>query len=129
LFVQGQPDVLTASAYIAIVGTRDATPVGMKTAERLAALVIKQGLRIVSGLAEGIDAAAQRVAAYYEVPQVAVLGTGIRHVFPASTRGLRKRIVAAGGAVISEYLPDENYGKANFVQRNRIEAALASAVC
>jgi DNA protecting protein DprA len=129
LFVQGAPAALTATAHIAIVGTRDATPAGMKTAERLAYFVVKNGLGIVSGLAEGIDAAAQRVAAYYEVPQVAVLGTGIRHVFPASTRGLRKRIVADGGAVISEYLPDENYGKANFVQRNRIQAALASAVC
>lgn len=129
LFVQGNPAALSSVAHIAIVGTRDATPLGVKTAERLAHFVVKEGLGIVSGLAEGIDAAAHRVAAYYDVPQVAVLGTGIRQVFPTSTGGLRKRILGAHGAVITEYLPDEKYGKANFVQRNRIQAGLASAVC
>jgi DNA processing protein len=129
LFVQGDASVLNGPPLVAIVGTRDATPAGRAVAKRLAALVVMQGLNVVSGLAEGIDAAAHEVAAFYRVPQVGVLGTGVNGDFPSSTVDLRRRIVDVGGAIITEYLPNESYGRSHFVQRNRIQAGVASAVC
>lgn len=128
LFVEGNPEALH-TPLIGIVGTRTPSPIGIQAAERLTAVICREGFGVVSGLAEGIDAAAHRVALYYRAPQVAVLGTGIDIVFPASTEGVRRHITATGGAVITEYLPGDNYSRANFVQRNRLQAALAQALC
>ena len=129
LFIQGDPAPLNNPPLIAIVGTRKASDRGITTAQQLARLVIDAGLGIVSGLAEGIDKAAHTVAAKHSAPQVAVLGTGIDVMFPATNTDLRRLIVENGGVIITEYLPAEKYGRANFVQRNRIQAALAAAVC
>lgn len=129
LFVEGNVAALNAPPLVAVVGTRDASKQGIDTTRHLAWLVLEAGLGIVSGLAEGIDGAAHQVAARHDARQVAVLGTGIEVVFPATNAELRQRIVETGGVVITEYLPHERYGKANFVQRNRIQAALAAAVC
>lgn len=129
LFVEGDPAALNSPPLVAIVGTREASREGIDTARHLAWLVLEAGLGIVSGLAEGIDREAHDVAARHSARQVAVLGTGIEVMFPAAHAELRRRIVESGGAVVTEYLPRERYGKANFVQRNRIQAALGSAVC
>lgn len=129
LFIDGNAAALHGPPLVAIVGTREATQVGLRAAQQLARIVAEAGLTIVSGLAEGVDQAAQLVAARLGVPQVAVLGTGIDVVFPASSDWLRRAIVDQDGAVVTEYLPGERWGRANFVQRNRIQAGLAAAVC
>lgn len=129
ILVQGDSSILHAPPLVAIVGTREASLVGRKTAERLAWLVVDEGLGVVSGLAEGIDAAAHRAVAARGVPQVAILGTGIDVEFPAATVPLRREIVQQGGAIVSEYLPGDTYYRARFVERNRIQAALAHAIC
>jgi len=128
LFVEGNLDALQAP-LIGIVGTRKPSAIGIQAAERLTAIVCREGFGIVSGLAEGIDASAHRVGLYYRATQVAVLGTGIDIVFPASTESTRWKILETGGAVISEYFPGDTYSRANFVQRNRIQAALSLALC
>jgi predicted Rossmann fold nucleotide-binding protein DprA/Smf involved in DNA uptake len=61
-------------------------------------------------------------------PCVAVLGTGVLVAFPASTSHLRRRIVEQDGVLISEFLPQDSYSAARFVQRNRLQAALARVV-
>ena len=129
LFAEGDSVVLSEGTFVAVVGTRQASDNGLKTAEQVTWLTAKTGLGLVSGLAEGIDAAAHSMAARHSVPQVAVLGTGINVIFPTSTSSLRRKIVDTGGCVITEYLPGDNYGKSRFVQRNRIQAALSEAVC
>jgi DNA protecting protein DprA len=129
LFVQGDPAALSGAALVAIVGTREASEVGQQTARQLTREIAGRGLGLVSGLAEGIDQAAHRMAWRLGVVQVAVLGTGIDVVFPASTGRLRQGILDMGGAVVTEYLPGQRWGKSNFVQRDRIQAALAVAVC
>lgn len=127
LFVEGEIAALQ-TPLVGIVGTRTPSSIGIQTAERLAAFVCREGFGIVSGLAEGIDAAAHRVGLYYRAPQVAVLGTGIDIIFPASTEGIRRRILETGGAVVTEYMPGDNYSRSNFVQRNRIQAGLSLAL-
>lgn len=129
LFVQGELAALSGPALVAIVGTREASDVGQETARQVTREVAGSGLGLVSGLAEGIDQAAHDQALRLGVTQVAVLGTGIDVVFPAGTGRLRQGILDTGGALVSEYLPGQRWGKQNFVQRDRIQAALAVAVC
>lgn len=128
LFIQGNVQALH-EPLIGIVGTRTPSQQGIQTAQRLAAIICQRGLSIVSGLAEGIDDVAHKVGVYYGVPQVAVLGTGISLVFPAATEQTRRLIIQSGGAVITEYLPDDLYSRSRFVERNRIQAALSLALC
>jgi len=129
LFIEGNPAILNAGSFVAVVGTRKSSTLGNKTAEQVSWLAAQAGLGLVSGLAEGIDAAAHSAAVRNNMPQVAVLGTGIDITFPVSTASLRLQIVETGGCVITEYLPNDNYGKSRFVQRNRIQAGLSEAVC
>lgn len=128
LFVQGEPHVLHDPSVIAVVGTRTPTDSGLEAARRLSIVLCRHRYIVLSGLAEGIDAVGHQVAVDYAVPTIAVLGHGIDVVFPAATSALRQRIVAQGGAVISEYLPGDMYTKERFVQRNRLQAALSRVV-
>lgn len=128
LFVEGNPDLLNQERIVAVVGTRSPTPLGVETARKLSVTLIKQGFIILSGLAEGIDEAGHQSAVDFGVPTIAVLGHGTEEVFPAKTARLRKELVDAGGAVISEYLYKDRYAKEKFIQRNRIQAALSGAV-
>jgi DNA protecting protein DprA len=128
LFVQGDTSALEANPQIAVVGTRRPTIEGVRAAEAVARTMAAYPITLVSGLAEGIDAAAHAASLRDGVPNVAFLGHGIDIVFPAGTEWIRNHIVASGGAVVSEYLPAEHYRKQNFVQRNRLQAGLADVV-
>ena len=127
LFVQGDVQLLSAPNLIAVVGTREASERGMKRARKLTQWLAQHGLSIVSGLAEGIDQAAHQAALDYGAPTIAVLGTGISVVFPASTGHLRRQIIEDGGAILSEYFPQDTYSRQRFVRRNRIQAGLSYA--
>lgn len=128
LFVQGNAELLCNPAIVAVVGTRDPTENGIHAAKRLSVLLVTQGCIILSGLAEGIDEAAHQTSVDYDVPTIAILGHGIDVTFPAATTNLRHQVVERGGAVVSEYLPKDMYNRERFVQRNRIQVAIAKCV-
>lgn len=128
LFVEGDPNALQLSNTVGVVGTRKASKQGRAAATHVALWLARRGLTIVSGLAEGIDAAAQQVAVDAGQPTIAVLGHGLSLVFPASTARLRQEIVRANGAVVAEYLPSERYERSKFIARNRIQAALSGVL-
>jgi DNA processing protein len=83
---------------------------------------------VISGLALGIDAAAHEGALAAGAPTIGVLGGGHERFFPPRNAELGRRIVAAGGAVISPYAPEHPALPHQFLQRNAIVAALADAV-
>ncbi|MFF4345582.1 DNA-processing protein DprA [Kitasatospora sp. NPDC001540] len=128
LFVEGDPDALAAGPHVAVVGTRKASAEGVRATEAAVRTMAAYPMTLVSGLANGIDAAAHDAALRDGVRNVAFLGHGTDLVFPAETAHLRAMIVHSGGCVASEYLPGERYRKAQFVQRNRLQAALADLV-
>ena len=109
--------------HVAIVGTREASPYGVRTAERLAAACARAGLVVVSGLARGVDAAAHRAALGAGGATIGVQGTGADVPYPASHRALHAA-VARGGLVISEMEPGTGATPGCFPRRNRIIAAL-----
>ena len=86
------------------------------------------GVPTVSGLAAGIDQLAHEHSLRAGVPTIAVLGTGMLEDYPKGSGRLRAEILATGGAIVSEYLPTSSYSAENFVQRNRLQAALGRAL-
>ena len=127
LYVAGNPDVL-ALPGVAVVGTRLPTLYGTDMAERFSIGIVKGGLSVISGLATGIDTEAHRGALAANGVTIGVLGGALDKFFPEENRELGRRIVAAGGAVVSEYPFGFPPGKTTFPQRNRIVAALARGV-
>jgi DNA processing protein len=123
LFVRGQ--LLTGdSRAIAVVGTRSASPEGLRAASEIAHQLVERGITILSGLAVGIDTAAHSAAINAGGRTVAVFGTGIRHVYPQQNRGLAKAI-AASGACVSQFLPDQSGTRWSFPVRNIVTSGLS----
>ena len=127
LYVLGDPAALNTDAAVAIVGTRRATDQGRAIAARLATNLAAVGACVVSGLAVGIDGAAHAAAVHAGGTTVAVIGSGHATVHPRAHRQLADRIVAAGGAIVSELGPDIVPSKGTFPRRNRIISGLADA--
>lgn len=125
LFVRG---VLPSAGLrgLAVVGTRSASEEGLKQASQLADSLARRGVVIVSGLARGIDAAAHEATIAAGGTTIAVMGTGIRRVYPAEHETLAKRIVESGGALLSQFFPDSPPRRFYFPLRNRTMSGLAA---
>jgi DNA processing protein len=126
LFVRGNPALLNQPG-LAIVGSRNATPQGMQTAESFARHLASQNLTIVSGLALGIDAAAHQGALAAGGRTIAVIGTGADRLYPARNKELAGAI-ARHGAIVSEFPLGTPAAAANFPRRNRIISGLSRGV-
>ena len=127
LYVAGDPAALSVPC-VAVVGTRLPTLYGGDMAERFSAGLARMPMCIVSGLAVGIDTHAHMGALAAGGTTVGVLGGALDMFFPEENRRLGRKIVAAGGAVVSEYPFGFPPGKKTFPQRNRIVAALSLGV-
>lgn len=123
LFVQGAINLLSEPS-IAVVGTRKPSADGYFLARYVGACLGDWGVPTVSGLAAGIDQLAHEHSLRAGVPTIAVLGTGMLEDYPKGSGVLRERILAEGGSIVTEYLPHASYSAENFVQRNRLQAAL-----
>ena len=122
LYMLGDSNLLSGR-LIGIVGTREPTPYGLRTARSLGAALSRAGACVVSGMARGIDAAAHRSALGEPGRTIAVLGTGIDVPYPAGHAELH-RVIAQDGLVVSESGPGARAHKGAFPRRNRIIAAL-----
>jgi DNA processing protein len=130
LFAEGRTELLNKPA-LAVVGSRNATPTGCDNARAFAEALSAAGVTIVSGLAEGIDAAAHQgalasVATHGEHAgsTLAVVGTGADVVYPAKHRALTQQVVQHG-LLISEFLLGTQPRPAHFPKRNRVVAGLS----
>ena len=134
--VEDAPDVLFVLGTlpgddmpaVAIVGSRRSTRYGTAQARRIAGELADAGAAVISGLARGIDAAAHLGALDRRGPTVAVLGSGLAHIYPPENKDLFARIVGEGGAVVSELNPDFTPLPFHFPVRNRIISGLAHAL-
>jgi DNA processing protein len=127
LYVKGNAEIIDKLG-IAVVGTRHPTPYGMGMAERLACDLAAHGLVIFSGMARGVDAAAHRGALNARGLTVAVWGTGIDEVYPKENRKIADEILAAGGAIITEFPLGTFPAPQNFPIRNRLISGIGLGV-
>lgn len=112
---------------IAVVGTRKPTFLGEVTAKKISHELVSAGITIVSGLAVGIDGIAHKSALDAGGRTIAVLGSGLDIIYPASHREMAKRIIQQG-AIISEFPFGTKPEAYNFPRRNRIISGLSLGV-
>jgi DNA processing protein len=123
VFVRGSLAAADEDA-IAVVGTRRPSPEGREQARWLAAELAHRGVTVVSGLAAGIDTEAHTAALEAGGRTVAVMGTGIKRVYPAENVALAERI-AMTGALVSQFTPTAPPRRENFPIRNRVTSGIA----
>ena len=130
LYATGDTGCLNGRRYAGMVGTRRPTRYGATACHDLARALAEAGVVVVSGLADGLDGEGHRAAVEAGQATIAFLGTPIDKTFPAANAGLRARMQALGGAVLSEY-PPGYVGRTNstFLARNRLIAAQAEVLC
>jgi DNA processing protein len=126
LYALGDPS-LANRRRVGIVGTRHASSSGDRIAHEMAALLARQGVVVVSGMALGIDAAAHRGALDAGGGTIAVLGGGVDVPYPPTHRALHARIVGEGLA-LSEAPLGSHPVLGAFPKRNRIIAALSETL-
>ncbi len=125
LFVKGNIEALSQQS-LAIVGTRNPTPYGIRAAQEFAAGFVDREWAIVSGGAYGIDSAAHKGALVAEGVTIAVTASGLDSPYPAGNQRLFEEIIE-NGAIITEYLPGVVARPHRFLVRNRLIAALSKA--
>lgn len=123
LYCRGRTELLNRPA-LAVVGSRNATAQGNSNAEQFARSFSAAGLTIVSGLAQGIDAAAHRGGLAGDGSTIAVLGTGVDIIYPRTNATLGEEI-ATLGLLLSEFALGTKALTHNFPRRNRLISGLA----
>jgi DNA processing protein len=113
---------------IAVVGTRHPCSRALDWTHRLCSDLGGADIAVISGLALGIDAMAHRGNIDGGGKTIAVLGSALDEVYPSSNRGLARRILERGGALLSEYPPGTGPFKWHFPARNRIISGLSEGV-
>ncbi|WP_276851757.1 DNA-protecting protein DprA [Enterobacter oligotrophicus] len=127
LFVRGNVDALN-SLQLAVVGSRAPSWYGERWGKILSEQLSQCGFTITSGLACGIDGVAHNAALSVKGCSVAVLGNGLFSIYPRRHQALAEQIIAAGGAVVSEFSLSMQPRPGNFPRRNRIISGLSQGV-
>lgn len=127
IFVKGTWRETHDSLSVAVVGTRKPSPDGVKRAQVAARKLADAGITVISGLAAGIDSAAHAAALDAHGRTVAVMGTGIDRIYPAQNESLAHRIIESGGALISQFFPEQAPTQWSFPMRNVTMSGLSLA--
>lgn len=141
LFIKGNKQLLKEK-NIAIIGCRDCSEYGKKSAKYFSYNLTKSEFNIVSGLAKGIDSYAHWgcLEAFYENENInilkksqcgktiAVVGNGLNEVYPKENVELSRKIIESGGTIISEYPCGTRISKKNFPARNRIVSGISEGI-
>lgn len=140
LFIKGNKTILN-NRNVGIVGCRECSDYGKKTAKYFSYNLSRYSINIVSGLAKGVDSYAHIGCLYtYKEKQgikktnfkcgktIAVVGNGLDMVYPKENLELAKDILKSGGAIISEYPCGTKPDKMNFPARNRIISGISSGI-
>ena len=125
LFYKGDLSCCNLERTVAFVGSRRASFSGKESVGSVISDLRNTDICIVSGLAEGIDAASHKSAIENNLKTIGVIASGFDYVYPNSSRSLYEKIEAGCGAVITEYYPTFEPVKFRFPQRNRIVTGLS----
>lgn len=124
LFCRGTWDDAVDSQGLAVVGTRRASQAGLEQARSVARELAARSVTVISGLALGVDGAAHASALDHGGRTVAVLGSGLDVIYPRDHAELADRIVEEGGALISQFVPNQPPTRQTFPMRNVVTSGL-----
>jgi len=129
LFYRGNPQILNEPS-IAIVGSRNPSHYGREQAFMIAQQLVTSDWHVISGLAIGIDSEAHQGALHHPTgigqgKTIAVLGSGLEEIYPKRHQALADDVVARGGVLLSEHLPDIKALAQHFPRRNRIVSGMS----
>ena len=127
IYVLGNIEIIN-NFGIAIIGSRSCSTYGEKMAKLFAQRLSKYKINIISGMARGVDKYAHLATIENKGSTIAVLPSGFNKIYPKENEYIVNKILDAGGAVISEYEPDEMVKSKNFIERNRIVSALSDGI-
>ena len=105
---------------IGVIGSRRTTHYGAESAKKLSYQLAYAGLTVISGLARGIDTAAHQGALAAKGRTIAVIGSGLRQLYPPENAALAEKIASGNGAVVSEFSMEVEPDRQTFPMRNRI---------
>jgi len=125
LYIKGNLNNLNEEKSLAIVGSRRSSDYIKSILKKIISELKGQAITIVSGMAVGIDTCAHQAALDNGLNTIAVIGSGFDNIYPKQNRILFKNIINSGGAVISEYFPDQKADLWTFPRRNRIISGLS----
>jgi len=128
LYCLGNIKLLKNSKVLAVVGSRKMTEYGRSVVSKLVPEIVKAGVTIVSGMALGVDAEAQKICIENGGTTIAVLASGVDVVSPMSNKWLYEKILQNQGLIVSEYANGMQASPDKFLARNRIISGLAKGV-
>lgn len=127
LYVKGDEKILNDFS-LAIVGCRENTKYGEIVTKQIASELVKKEITTISGLARGIDSISQEETVNQKGKTIAVLGNSLDTIYPTENKKLADKIIANGGAIVSEYVIGSKIEKMNFPARNRIISGLSDGI-
>ncbi|MBP3708245.1 MAG: DNA-processing protein DprA [Clostridia bacterium] len=127
IFAYGNLSILQKKS-VAVIGSRNCSDYGRKIAKEMTEVLVDNNIVIVSGMALGIDTIAHETCIARGGKTIAVLGSGLKNIFPKENTNLFHKIIESGGLIISEYSLDEPVQMKNFPKRNRIISGLSDGV-
>ena len=125
LFAKGNLAALNPDKSIAVIGTRNADDIIYNAGIEISIKLAQHGWMVASGLAKGCDSAGHIGCIRGKGVTTAILPSSIEKIYPSDNRGLAAEIVASGGCLLTEYLSSDQIQRYFFVQRDRLQAALA----
>jgi DNA processing protein len=126
LYCKGNTDLLNSNC-VAVIGTRENTPLGEKVAIKTIEFLVKNDFTIVSGLAKGIDSISHITTLKNKGKTIAIIPL-IDSIYPAENKALANEILLSNGLLMSEEKPNTKFFSAQLVKRDRIQSGLSSAV-
>jgi DNA processing protein len=125
LFVKGT--LRPGPRNVACIGTREPSAFGLRVTRKIVDALVRAGWAIVSGLAVGVDTEAHNTALDRGGYTIAIVPTGLERIYPHENIGLADRILASGGALISEQRFGAVATPRNLVQRDRLQSGMSLA--
>lgn len=126
LYYEGDWSLITSRTKVSVVGSRDASPEGLRRSSIISKALVDHNIIVVSGLAKGIDTVAHRTAIDHGGKTIAVLGMPLDVVFPPENEQLLNEI-KSNHLAISQFPSGHQYHKSDFPARNRTMALISDA--
>ena len=128
LYVLGDLTMALSTHRVAIVGSRKVTSYGIQVTQHIVQTFRGREISVISGLALGVDSVAHRAALDAGITTVAVMPCGLDQIYPRTHHQLAQKILAAGGALLSEYPEGTPPLRQHFIARNRLVSGLSDIV-